>query len=78
MTKKALISPLEEVLDVNTNQIIGIRIVDIAVVPFEVAYPFYWIDCADDTIADQFYYSIETSEILKVPVLIPSSPAPVV
>ena len=33
---------------------------------FPVADPMFWADCADDVIADQFYYNTATNEILPV------------
>ena len=57
--KKALISTIEPVLS-------GFRvaqIVDEANV-FEVSPELFWVDCADDVTADNFYYDPATSSML--------------
>jgi len=38
---------------------------------FEVALPLFWTPCADDVVADFFYYNTNDKEIYPVP-----SPAP--
>lgn len=40
---------------------------------FPIAPPFFWADCADDVVADQWYYNTQTEEILMVP---PPAPMP--
>lgn len=40
---------------------------------FDVSPDLFWIDCADDVVADQFYYDPETGEILLIP---PPPPSP--
>lgn len=54
--KNALISPCEKVLDTNNNEL-GVRIAEVCDNPFEVAYPLYWVECADDVVADQWYWN---------------------
>ena len=39
---------------------------------FPVAIPLFWTNCADDVVADQWYYNTQTEQILVVP-----DPAPV-
>lgn len=34
----------------------------------------FWVDCADDVVANQFYYDPNTKEILSIP---PAPPKPV-
>lgn len=51
---KALISPLEQVVDYLGNS--GCRVAQVQPLTFEVADPLYWIDCPDDCIADQWYW----------------------
>ena len=46
---------------------IGQRIAQTSATPFEVASPLFWISCADDVKADQFYYDNDTQQILKLP-----------
>lgn len=41
---------------------------------FPIAPPLFWTDCADDVVADQWYYNTQTEEILVVP---PPAPEPV-
>lgn len=62
----ALISPNESVES-------GYRVAEVALTTFEVAPPLFWVDCADDVIADQFYYDPTDDQIKAVPV----PPAPV-
>lgn len=40
------------------------RICEIADTSFEVGQPLFWVACADDVVADQFYYDTATTEIL--------------
>ncbi|UOF77916.1 hypothetical protein [Caudoviricetes sp.] len=53
--KNALISPTEKVFKYD-GTLLGDRIAEVADVRFEVADPLFWVDCADDVVADQFYY----------------------
>ena len=46
---KALISP-------NEPRETGYRVAQVAEQAFLIAEPLFWIDCADDVIADQFWY----------------------
>jgi hypothetical protein len=66
--KKALISPLEIAYDYEGN-VIGERIAQVVndKETFPVAEPLYWLDCADDVIADEWYLQAETNEILLKP-----------
>jgi hypothetical protein len=65
---KALISPNELVES-------GCRVAQVAVTAFEVTPPLFWVDCADDVVADEFYYDIAAQTINAVP-LPPEPPAP--
>jgi len=60
---KALISPSEKVYLPDGS--VGERVADVHVEGFSVAEPLYWLSCADDVVADQFYYN--GTEILLVP-----------
>ena len=66
--KKALISPLELVYDYKGN-LIGERVAQVVNdgQTFPVADPLYWKDCADDVVADQWYFQTTTDEILPLP-----------
>jgi hypothetical protein len=59
--KKALISPIE-------IQQTGYRVAEVVDQLFEVAPPLFWVDCADDVVADQFWYDPNDQLIKPVPV----------
>lgn len=65
---KALISSIEPVET-------GYRIAQVEqdANTFPVAEGLFWVDCADDVVADQFWYDPATETILEVP-----KPKPVV
>ena len=73
--KKALISPNEVVtnFDATTGQ--RVAQVEDAENIFDVADPLYWTDCADDVLADQFYFDTTANAILAKPVPPPPVPA---
>jgi hypothetical protein len=64
--KNALISPEEKVYNYD-GTLLGDRVAEVADTTFEVAPPLFWVECADDVIADQFYYDTETQTIIAVP-----------
>jgi hypothetical protein len=72
--KKALISPNEVVtnFDATTGQ--RVAQVEDAQNIFDVASPLHWIDCADDVVADQFYFDTTSNAILAKPVPPPPEP----
>jgi hypothetical protein len=47
--------------------LIGERVAQVAAVPFDVSLPLFWVNCADDVVADQFYYDPSNGSILPVP-----------
>jgi hypothetical protein len=61
--KKALISP-------NESKANGYRIAQVEPAEniFPVADPMYWIDCADDVVADQWYFDPTENTIKQIPV----------
>jgi len=63
---KALISSEEAVT--NFDGTTGYRVADVHETGFDVAPALFWVDCADDVIADQFYYDPLDSAIKAVPV----------
>lgn len=75
--KNALIDPTTQVQYVSgwtdTNQPIfdtlpnSARVAEVSDTPFEVAPPLFWASCADDVVADQWYYDTATQQILVVP-----------
>lgn len=69
---QALIAPNEPVYDYEGN-LLGSRVAEVEPDTFPVAPPLFWTPCADDVVADQFYWA--NGEILPVPV--PPVPEPV-
>lgn len=65
--KKALISPLEP-----RNGGYRVAQVEPAGSEFPIGEPFFWVDCADDVVADQFYYDTTTQSIVPNPVPVPT------
>jgi len=64
---KALISPKEP-------RETGYRVAEVEPVDFPVAQPLFWVDCADDVVADQFWYDPETASIKPIPQPEPEQP----
>lgn len=60
---KALISPIEPVLT-------GYRVAEVRQQEFQVAEPLFWVACANNVVADQFWYD-PTDQTIK---LIPEPP----
>jgi hypothetical protein len=65
--KKALISTIEP-------RELGYRVAQVEDLNniFEVANDLFWVDCADDVIADQFWYDPNTQKIEPMPISIPT------
>jgi hypothetical protein len=76
MSNNALISPQEEVYNYTVKPPVplGYRVADTSQTPFEVAPPLFWVSCADDVVADQFYYDPNTQQINSIPQ--PPTPQP--
>lgn len=49
------------------------RVAEVAADTFPVAPPLFWVDCADNVVADQWYYNTVLVEIVEVP---PPPPVP--
>lgn len=62
---EALISPNEPVLSYD-GTVLGARVAQVSATPNEVAPPLFWVECADDVVADQFYYA--DGAIIPIPV----------
>ena len=58
---KALISPDEP-------RQAGYRIAEVAQNSFEIAPPLFWVDCADDVVADLYWYDPATQSIELIPI----------
>ena len=71
MTKKALIATRENVFDPNNNELLGHRVAQVVEVgqEFEVDPNLQWVDCEDNVVPDEFYYS--NGSIAAVPEYIP-------
>lgn len=55
------------------------RVAEVAVQEFPIAPPLFWTPCADDVVADQWYYDTVTTQILPVQnAPYPEQPQPVV
>ena len=55
--KKALIALNEDVYDVNTNELVGVRVAQVSTSEeFPVEGVLRWVDCADSIVADKYAY----------------------
>jgi hypothetical protein len=70
MAKKALISTVEP-------RESGYRVAQVedAANTFEVGSPLFWTPCADDVVADQFWYDPSDELIKANPVVVEAAPA---
>lgn len=66
---KALISPDEPVQT-------GYRVAQVEHTDFGVAPPLFWVTCADDVVADRFWYDPQGQIIKAIPVPEPVTEAP--
>jgi len=68
MSKQALVSP-------NEPRVTGYRIAQVEPTDqiFPVGEPLFWTECADDVIADQFWYDPTTKNIEPIPPVVPSA-----
>jgi len=66
--KKALICPNEPVNFFDGSSGYRIAQVELAENIFSVADPLYWTDCADDVVADFWYFDFSDNTIKTVPV----------
>ena len=66
--KQALISPTEP-------KETGYRVAQVVdqYQTFEVGQPLFWVECADDVKADQFWYDPQTQTIEPNPIYIPTA-----
>ena len=67
---KALISTIElrQFKNLNDQVISGYRVAQVESNDriFDVAEGLFWIDCADDVVADQFLYEPNSKQIIKI------------
>jgi hypothetical protein len=71
--KKALISPNEPVHLPNGRTGFRVAQVEPAENIFDVAEPLHWVDCADDVVADRFYFDVFNG-IVAIPGSTPTAP----
>jgi hypothetical protein len=75
--KKAIISPNESPIiyisgytqdnqPIYSNYPNSCRVAEVCDTEFEIAPPLFWVDCANEVIADQFYYDTTTNQILPI------------
>jgi hypothetical protein len=70
MAKQALISP-------NEPRESGYRVAQVELETFEIGAPLFWTPCADDVVADKFWYDPQDKLIKGVPIVIEAAPAEV-
>lgn len=63
----ALISPNEQIYSYD-GTLLGVRIAQVEAVTFEVCPPLYWVECADDVNAQDWYFQTETNTCQLKPV----------
>ena len=68
MAKQALISP-------NEPRETGYRVAQVESQTFEVGAPLFWTECADNVVADQFWYDPSDDLIKAFPVVVQDAPA---
>lgn len=70
MAKKALISKIEP-------RELGYRVAQVedAANIFEVSSDLFWVDCADNVVADQFWYDPSDELIKANPIVVQEAPA---
>ena len=64
----ALISP-NELIYSQDNTLIGERIAEVSQSPFEIAEPLYWLQCADEVNANNWYFQTQTGLCQLLPLL---------
>ena len=86
--KKAIIDPRQQASaivgrDAQNNPIVQVipnsaRVAEVTDAEFPVAEPLFWIDCADDVVADQWYYDTVQAACFIVPTTPPIYEQPTV
>lgn len=70
--KAALVSPNELVYSYD-GTLLGERIAEVTTKPFDIAPPLFWVSCADDVVADQWYYDKNAQQCVQI--IYPPKPA---
>jgi hypothetical protein len=67
----ALISPKEEAWSngsmTQPSVLLGQRVAEVSAAEFPVAPPLFWMPCANDVVADQYYYDPNDQQIKPKP-----------
>lgn len=68
--------PYKPIIETYAN---SARVCEVSDAPFDVAQPLFWVPCAEDVVADQWYYDTVTAQLNPVvnapyPELAPSEP----
>jgi hypothetical protein len=71
---KVLISPMETVVNPNTQEALGVRVCDIVETPFEVAQPLFWLDCPNGILGNTHCYNVDSETFVEIPVYVPIQP----
>ena len=64
--KHALISPNEIVYDF-AGLPLGQRVAQVSEIAFEISPPLFWVDCDDDTVAEEVFFDVEIDGIRPIP-----------
>lgn len=62
--KNALIDPQDSV----ANTTIYARVAQVSDDTFSVAEPLFWVACADDVVADHWYFNMANRTFYKLPI----------
>ena len=51
----------------HTDEVVGVRISQIAEEPFDVTEPFYWVDCPEGVTPETHCYNETTLQFVEIP-----------
>lgn len=63
----ALISSTENILDPNTQEVLGWRIAQIVEQPFEVYKTLFFVECSNEINANDWYYDNNNQQFKQIP-----------
>lgn len=66
----ALISSTENIVDPNTNEVLGWRVAEVADQQFDVYKTLFWVECGDIN-ANKWYYDNVDKTLKEIPQYIP-------
>ena len=67
----ALISSTENILDPNTQEVLGWRIAQIVEQPFEVYKTLFFVECSNEINANDWYYDNNDQQFKQIPQYVP-------